>query len=62
MKGIALLLLGILAFHSFQALLILNQGRPQASTPQGRKAILTWDSDEEVNRTNDRIKCELTSP
>lgn len=63
MKSIALLLLGAFVFHFSQArMFVFDKTPPLTRAPQDRKAILTWDRDELVNRANDRMNCELTSP
>ena len=63
MKGIALILLGALLLHTSLTRLFMSDKKPVAiQNPQDRKAILTWDSQELVNRKNDQMQCELTSP
>lgn len=63
MKGVfTLLLLGIALRMVSGRLFALQNVKKASKTPQPRKAFLTWDRDEWVNRQNDRQQCILISP
>lgn len=51
----------LVAQAALGAILADREGPRGRKAPKARKAILTWDRNEEFNRREDRERCELKS-